>query len=298
MMCMAVICLGVGKGVERVSKILMPMLLVMLVAVTIFTFTLDGIGEGLAFYLVPKPEDLSADTFLGAVSQIFYSMSLAMGIMITYGSYMKKDVNIEHSARNIGLIDTGVAFFAGLMIVPAAFSFGMQDHSGMGLMFNALPMVFSQMPGGEFVAPVFFLLVVFAALTSAMSLAETAVSIFADHMHIHRKIAIGITTAIIIVLGIVCCLGFGPWMTNVPGDQGAGWLGIFDTMTNSLLMPIAAILTCFFIGYVIKTTAVEEELEINGTFKSKKLFEVMIKYICPLCLAAILISGMYATFFG
>ncbi len=295
-LCMIVICLGVGKGVERVSKILMPILLVMLLAVTAFTFTLDGIGDGLAFYLVPRIEDLSSDTFLGAVSQIFYSMSLAMGIMITYGSYMKKDVNIEHSARNIGLIDTGVAFLAGLMIVPAAFSFGMEDQKGMGLMFVALPKVFDQMPGGEIVAPIFFLLVVFAALTSAMSLAETTVSIFSDRMHVSRKVAIGITSAIIIGLGTVCCLGFGPWMTDIRGDQGAGWLGIFDTMTNSLLMPIVAILTCVFIGYVIKTAVIEDELEINGQFKSKKLFRIMIKFICPICLAAILISGIYGTF--
>ncbi len=295
-LCMFVICLGVGKGVERVSKILMPLLLVMLFIVTGFTFTLDGIGDGLAFYLVPKVEDLSYDTFLGATSQIFYSMSLAMGIMITYGSYMKKDVNIEHSARNIGLIDTSVAFLAGLMIVPAAYSFGMQDSSGMGLMFNALPMVFNQMPGGEIVAPIFFLLVVFAALTSAMSLAETSVSIFRDRMHVSRPVAIGITSAIIIGLGLVCCLGFGPWMTDVPGDQGAGWLGIFDTLTNSLLMPVVAILTCFFIGYVIKTVTIEEELEINGPFRSKNLFRVMVRYVCPLCLLAILASGIYGTF--
>ena len=297
-LCIIVINLGVSRGIEKVSKILMPMLLVMLLIVTAFTFTLDGIGDGLAFYLVPKFEDLSYDTFLGAVSQIFYSMSLAMGIMITYGSYMKKDVNIEHSARNIGLIDTGVAFLAGLMIVPAAFCFGFQDSSGMGLMFNALPMVFHQMPMGEIVAPVFFLLVVFAALTSAMSLAETAVSIFKDRMHVSRTVAVGIVSAIILGLGLVCCLGFGPWMTNVPGDQGAGWLGIFDTLTNSILMPIAAILTCFFIGFVVKTALIEEEIEINGEFRSKKLFRVMIKYVCPLCLLAILISGMYGTFFA
>ena len=297
-LCIIVINLGVSRGIEKVSKILMPMLLVMLLIVTAFTFTLDGIGDGLAFYLVPKFEDLSYDTFLGAVSQIFYSMSLAMGIMITYGSYMKKDVNIEHSARNIGLIDTGVAFLAGLMIVPAAFCFGFQDSSGMGLMFNALPMVFHQMPMGDIVAPVFFLLVVFAALTSAMSLAETAVSIFKDRMHVSRTVAVGIVSAIILGLGLVCCLGFGPWMTDVPGDQGAGWLGIFDTLTNSILMPIAAILTCFFIGFVVKTALIEEEIEINGEFRSKKLFRVMIKYVCPLCLLAILISGMYGTFFA
>ena len=134
-------------------------------------------------------------------------------------------------------------------------------------------------------------------LTSAMSLAETAVSIFMDRMHVSRPVAGVITMAIIIGLGLVCCLGFGPWMTNVPGDQGAGWLGIFDTLTNSFLMPITAILTCIFIGFVVKTTVLEEEIELNGPFKAKMVFRVMIKYICPLCLLAILISGMYGTFF-
>ena len=117
-------------------------------------------------------------------------------------------------------------------------------------------------------------------------------------MHVGRPVAIAITSAIILFLGVVCCLGFGPWMTDVPGDQGAGWLGIFDTLTNSILMPIAAILTCIFIGYVIKTVAIEEELETNGPFRSKKLFRVMIKFVCPICLLAILVSGMYGTFFA
>ena len=295
--CMFIVSLGVKRGVEGASRILMPLLLLMLVVVTVFTFTLDGIGDGLEFYLIPKADDFSPRTLLAAVSQVFYSLSLSAGVVIAYGSYMKKDVNIERSARSIVMMDIGVAFISGLMIVPAAFAFGFEDKNGMGLMFEALPRVFSQMPGGEFVAPIFFLLVVFAAITSAMSMAESGVSMFIDHVHVSRRTSVLIVSAITMTLGVICCLGFGPWMTDVPGDQGAGWLGIFDTITNSFLMPVVAILACIFVGYVIKTTVLEEEIELNGEFRMKKVFRVMIRYVCPVLLLAILGSGIYSTYF-
>ena len=216
-----------------------------------------------------------------------------MGIMITYGSYMKKQDSIERSARNISLIDTVVAIMAGLMIVPPAYIFGFGDSKGMGLMFVALPQVFEQMPGGEFVAPVFYLLVIFAALTSAVSLLETVVSVFIDGVKVRRQISIAISSALLLIIGIIVVLGFGPLMTDLsPFDQGAGWLGIFDTLTNSFLMPIVAILTCLFIGYVVKISFISEEVESEGNaFMFKKPFEYMIKFVCPLCLGSILIFG-------
>ena len=155
-MCIGCIVLGVDRGIERLSKILMPLLLIMMIGIIIYEFTLPNIWDGVNFYLNPDVSKLSAGTFLGAISQIFYSMSLAMGIMITYGSYMKKDVSIERSARNISAIDTSVAILAGLMIIPAAFTQGLGDSSGMGLMFVALPQVFESMPAGEIVAPIFY----------------------------------------------------------------------------------------------------------------------------------------------
>ena len=298
MLCIMCVVVGVDKGIEKLSKVLMPLLLVMMVGITIYEFTLPGIWDGVVFYLNPDVSKLSGGTVLGAVSQIFYSMSLAMGIMITYGSYMKKDVSIEKSTRNISLIDTIVAIMAGLMIVPAAYSMGLGDSKGMGLMFMSLPQVFEQMPAGDFIAPIFYLLVLFAALTSAVSLLETVVSVFVDLKKVRRNLSIGISSVLLILLGIVSVMGFGPWMTNIGAfDQGAGWLGIFDTLTNSILMPIIAILTCLFIGYVIKINVITDEVEAEGNaFKSKRIFEYMIKYICPICLAAILVFGMLDMF--
>ena len=292
-LCLLCVIVGVDKGIEKVSKVLMPMLLIMMIAITIYELTLPGIWDGIVYYFNPDVSKLNGGTFLGAISQIFYSMSLAMGIMITYGSYMKKDVSIEKSARNISLIDTTVAILAGLMIVPPAYIFGFGDSAGMGLMFVALPQVFAQMPAGEFVAPVFYLLVVFAALTSAVSLLETVVSVFIDGAKVKRKMSIIISSVLLFVIGVIVVLGFGPLMTDLsPFDQGAGWLGILDTLTNSFLMPIVAILTCVFIAYVVKVSFVTDEVESEGNaFMFKRPFEYMIKYICPICLAAILIFG-------
>jgi len=179
------------------------------------------------------------------------------------------------------------------MIVPPAYIFGFGDSKGMGLMFVALPQVFEQMPGGEIVAPVFYLLVVFAALTSAVSLLETVVSVFIDGAKVRRQVSIVLSSALLLIIGIIVVLGFGPLMTDLsPFDQGAGWLGIFDTITNSFLMPIVAILTCLFIGYVVKVSFISDEIESEGNaFVFKRPFEYMIKYVCPLCLAAILIFG-------
>ena len=298
MLCVFCVVVGVDRGIEKLSKILMPLLLFMMIGITIYEFTLPGFWDGVVFYLNPDVSKLSGGTFLGAISQIFYSMSLAMGIMITYGSYMKKDVSIEKSTRNISVIDTVVAILAGFMIVPAAFSMGLGDSKGMGLMFMSLPQVFAQMPAGEIIAPIFYLLVLFAALTSAVSLLETVVSVFVDLKKIRRNDSIGISAVLLVLLGIVSVMGFGPWMTNIGAfDQGAGWLGIFDTVTNSILMPVIAILTCVFVGYVIKVHVITDEVEAEGNaFVSKRVFEYMIKYICPICLAAILIFGLLDMF--
>lgn len=296
------VALGVDKGIEKVSKVLMPLLLIMMIGITIYTFTISNIWDGIVYYLNPDVSKLQAGTFLGAVSQIFYSMSLAMGIMITYGSYMKKDVSIEKSARNVSLIDTVVAILAGFMIIPASVALLPEGSdlslSGMGLMFTTLPNVFSSMgAAGNIIAPIFYLLVMFAAMTSAVSLLETVVSEFIDVTKYKRQIAIIASSAILVVLGVITVLGFGPLSTNIAIDQGVGWLGIFDTITNSFLMPIVAILTCIFIGYVIKVHVITDEVKENGhAFKSERLFIIMIKYICPICLVAILISGTLATF--
>lgn len=294
------VAIGVDKGIEKLSKILMPALLVMILGITAYEMTLPGIWDGIVYYLNPDVSKLSAGTFLGAISQIFYSMSLAMGIMITYGSYMKKDTNIEGSARNISLIDTIVAILAGLMIIPAAYAISpdLAGSKGMGLMFVSLPQVFAGMPGGmgNIIAPIFYLLVIFAALTSAVSLLETVVSVFIDGAKVKRKVSVVVASIILLALGFVTVFGFANPEIFSPLDQGAGWLGIFDSITNNFMMPIAAIATCLFIGYVVKVSFIDEEVAINGEFKSKKLFNAMIKYVCPIFLASILIVAILGLF--
>lgn len=296
-LCILCIAIGVEKGIEKLSRILMPALLLMMFGIIIYEFVaVDGIWDGLDYYLNPDINDLSGGTFLGAISQTFYSMSLAMGIMITFGSYMKKEVSIETSARNVCIIDTVVAVLAGLMIIPSAVALAGEgsNMSGMGLMFITLPQVFEQMPGGGFIAPVFYLLVIFAALTSAVSLLETVNSVVMDGAKFDRKKSVPIASILVLFIGTLVVLGFGPLYTDFhPFDQEAGILGILDTLTNSVMMPIAAILFCIFVGYVIKLTLITDEVKSEGnSFVTENYFTIMIKYVCPVLLALILVLGL------
>ncbi|MDO5590686.1 MAG: sodium-dependent transporter [Lachnospiraceae bacterium] len=289
-----VVC-GVEKGIEKVSKFMMPILVVLTLFVSIYGLTIDGAMEGLSYYLKPHMADVSAKTILAAMGQLFYSMSLAMGIMITYGSYMKKDNHLESSVRQIEIFDTGVAFLAGLMIIPAVFAFSGGDRSalsaGPGLMFITLPKVFDSMKFSGIVGTVFFLLVFFAALTSAISLMETIVSILRDKLGWTRKGTCIFVTVLALIMGVPSSLGFGPlsfisWM-------GMSVLDIMDFVSNSILMPIVAFFTCIFIGFVIKPSSIAEEVKVtDGTFKGEKLFTIMIKWIAPIFLVLILGSSI------
>lgn len=276
---------GVEQGIEKVSKFMMPILVLLTLFVALYGLTIDGAMDGLSYYLKPHMADVSAKTILAAMGQLFYSMSLAMGIMITYGSYMKKENHLESSVRQIEIFDTGVAFLAGLMIIPAVFSFSGGDSSalqaGPGLMFITLPKVFGNMKFGNVVGTVFFLLVFFAALTSAISLMETIVSILRDKLGWTRKGTCVFVTILALVMGVPSSLGFGPlsfisWM-------GMSVLDIMDFVSNSVLMPIVAFFTCIFIGFVIKPSTIADEVKVtDGTFKGEKLFAVMIKWIAPI----------------
>ena len=289
-----VIC-GVEKGIEKVSKFMMPILVVLTLIIAVYGLTLDGAMDGLIYYITPHMADVSAKTILAAMGQLFYSMSLAMGIMITYGSYMKKDNHLEQSVRQIELFDTGIAFLAGLMIIPAVFAFSGGDKSalsaGPGLMFMTLPKVFASMRFGGVIGTIFFLLVLFAALTSAISLLETIVSIFMDKFHTERKKTCIIVTAVALLMGIPSSLGFGPlsfisWM-------GMSILDIMDFVSNSVLMPIVAFFTCIFIGFFIKPKSIADEVKVtDGTFKAEKMFTVIIKWIAPIFLILILGSSV------
>ncbi len=293
-----VVLSGVQKGIERISKVLMPILVVLTIVIAIYGLTLDGAIDGLLYYITPHMSDVSAMTFLAAMGQMFFSMSLAMGIMITYGSYMKKDENLESSVHQIEIFDTGIAFLAGLMIVPAVYAFSGGDpdalSAGPGLMFITLPKVFDSMPFGGFVGVIFFLLVFVAALTSGISLMEAIVSEFRDKFGWSRRFTCFIVAAIALIIGIPCSLGFGP--LDVISFMGMSILDFLDFISNSILMPIVALCTCLFIGYVIKPQAIIDEVETDGVkFGAKKMFTVIIKWIAPIFLVLILLSSIADT---
>ena len=293
-----IVMLGVEKGIEKVSKVMMPVLVALSLFIAIYVCCIDGAGAGLAYYLIPNFENFSIMTVVAAMGQLFYSMSLAMGIMITYGSYMKKDVSIESSAHQIEIFDTGIAFLAGLMIIPAVFAFSGGDPSalnaGPGLMFITLPKVFANMWGGQVMGTVFFLLVLLAALTSSISLMETVVSVLCDKLKWNRKLTCLVVFIGSVVLGLLSIFGYGIWANfKLIGMQ---MLDFFDFITNSVLMPITALFTAIFIGYIIKPKSVIEEVEVSGKFRFKGLFVVMIKYVAPIFLLIILASSVLSAF--
>ena len=289
-----VIMLGVKKGIEKLSKFLMPLLVVLTIGIAIYALTLPNAMEGVKYYLIPDFSKFSILTVAGAMSQLFYSMSIAMGIMVTYGSYTRDDVNLNKSVNLIEFFDTLVALLAGLMIIPAVYIFSGEEglsSQGAGLMFMTLPKVFQQMPGGNIIALLFFILVFFAAITSSISVMEAIVSSLMDKFHLKRIPCCLIVIGICLLLGIPSSLGNGLW-ANIK-ILGMDFLTFFDYISNSILMPIVAFCTCILVGWVIKPKALTDEITKNGEkFGRKKLFNVMIKYIAPICLLFIFVTGI------
>ena len=288
-----IVLFGVQKGIEKVSKVMMPVLVVLMIFVITYTFiTTDGVWDGIVYYIKPDFSKFSYMTVVSAIGQLFYSMSLAMGIMITFGSYMKKEISIEKSVHQIEIFDTGIAFLAGLMIVPACVAYDpSQISKGPGLMFGVLPKIFDNMPGGAFVGAAFFLMVLLAALTSSISLMETVVSTVQDKWKLGRRLSLVIVLVISILLGLLSCFGYSIW-SGVKVFGKLQFLDFFDFITNSVMMPIVALLTCVFITFIIKTKTIDDEVALSGEFKMKRLFNVMIPYIAPICLLVILVFAI------
>ena len=290
-----VVFFGVEKGIEKVSKVMMPILIAFILFIVIYTLcTLDGALDGVLYYITPDFSKFSVMTIVAALGQLFYSMSLAMGIMITFGSYMKKDISIEKSIHQIEIFDTGIAFLSGLMIVPAVFAFSGGDEAALGkgpsLMFVTLPKIFETMPGGDIIGALFFIMVFFAAITSSISLMETIVSIVMDKAGLSRRVSCIIVFAGVILLGLPSTLGYSVWSeVKVLGFQ---FLDFFDFISNSVIMPIIAFITCIFVGYFIKPKTVIEEAQLEKKPFTAKLFTVMIRYIAPVCIIAILVSSI------
>ena len=300
MFTLVIIYAGVQNGIERVSKIMMPILIVLSVIIAIYSVTRPGAIEGVKYFLVPNVKNFSWMTVVAAMGQMFYSLSIAMGILVTFGSYMRKDTSIEDSTRNVEIFDTAIAMMAGLMIIPAVFAFSGGDpdtlQAGPSLMFITIPKVFANMGFGTAVGILFFVLVLFAAVTSSIALTESAVSTFEDELGWGRKKATVLTGVIMIALGTLSCLGYGPLdFVKIIGMQ---FLDFFDFLTNSVMMPIAALMTSLLVSRVIGVDKIEEEIRHGeSAFRRKKIFVVMIKYVCPI-FALIILASSVANAFG
>ena len=306
-----VVYMGVNSGIERMSKIMMPILLILIMGIAGFSLTLshtDAQGvtrtgmQGLAIYVIPNLEGITFSKFLSvlmdAMGQLFYSISVAMGIMIAYGSYVKKETNLVKSVNQIEIFDTLVAFLAGLMIVPAVYTFmGTEGMAaGPSLMFVSLPKVFDAMGGiGTAVGIAFFVMVVFAALTSSISLMEAVVASFMDKFHLQRKAAVLSVAALTAALGIVVCLGYNVFYfeLTLPNGSVGQVLDVMDYVSNFVMMPVVAIATCILVGWVIKPQSIIEEVTHNGiVFGREKLYVVMVKVVTPLMLSLLLLQSL------
>lgn len=307
-----VIILGVNKGIENFSKVLMPVLILLVLGIAVFSLTIshtdaDGVTrtglEGFRIYVVPDLSGITLKGFfsvlLDAMGQLFFSLSVAMGIMVTYGSYVKDDANLVRSINQIEIFDTLVAFLAGVMIIPAVFTFmgreGM-EASGPSLMFVSLPKVFSAMGGiGNVIGGLFFAMVLFAALTSAISVMEAVVSSLMDKFRWSRLKASLIEMAVALAAGIVVCLGYNKWYfeLELPNGAIAQILDIMDYLSNNLFMPLVAIGTCILVGWLLKPKAVIDEVEKTGDrFGRRGLYVVMVKFIAPVLLVILFLKSV------
>ena len=305
--CAIIIFKGVSAGIERSSKILMPILFLLIIAISIYSLTIKSDTatglDGLKVYLIPNLEGITVKSFfyivMDALGQLFFSLSVAMGIMIAYGSYVPDDANLVKSINQIEFFDTFVAFLAGVMIIPAVYVFMGKDglsEAGPSLMFISLPKVFAQMgPVGNVVGTVFFAMVLFAALTSAVSILEAVVSSFMDGFGISRQKATTIETGFALIIGLAVCFGYNLFYFEYPLPNGTTGqlLDIFDYVSNNIMMPIVSISTCTLIGWVLKPKSViDEATKNNEKFGRKHLYVVMIKFVAPAFLLVLLLMSL------
>ncbi|MCR5189696.1 MAG: sodium-dependent transporter [Treponema sp.] len=301
---------GVENGIEKFSKILMPILVVIILFISIYTMfikTTDANGvtrtgfQGVAYYLIPNFEGLTFRKFLSvcldAMGQLFYSLSIAMGIMIAFGSYMKKDVNLGKSVNQIALFDTVIAFLAGLMIIPSVYVFkGVEGMSeGSSLMFVSLPEIFNSLGVfGNILGAIFFIMVLFAALTSSVSILEAIVSSMMDRKKWTRKKASLVMAGLTFIVSIIVCLGFNVFYFSVqlPNGSKGQLLDVLDYTSNNILMPVTSLLTCILAGWICKPKSMIDEITFNGEkFRRRGLYIVMIKFIAPVLLFILLLTS-------
>ena len=308
----AIVFAGVEKGIEKFSKILMPILVVMVIGIAIFSLTLKHTGDdgvvrtglqGLKVYLIPDFSNVTVKsifvTLMDAMGQLFFSISVAMGIMVTYGSYAKSDTNLIKSINQIEIFDTAIALLAGLMIVPTVFTFmGAEGMTaGPGLIFVSLPKVFDAMgPIGSVIAPVFFLIVAFAAITSSVSVMEAIVSSLMDATGFGRRKSAILVMLYTLVAGTIVCLGYNLlyFEVTLPNGSVGQILDILDYLSNNIFMPLVALLTSILIGWVVKPQIIIDEVTQQGKYKfgRKQLYVIMIKFVVPVMLLLLLLQAV------
>ena len=297
----AVVAMGVEKGIERFNKILMPLLVLMCIAICIYCFFLPNAREGLCYYLLADTSKFSYMTVVAAMGQLFFSLSIAMGIMVTYGSYMRKEDNLVKNVNQVEIFDTGVALLAGLMIIPAVVAFGGKEAAeaaGPGLVFCTMPKVFASFPGGRIVAIVFFLLVLFAAATSAISLLETNVQTFGQELNMSRKRAVIVGFVEIVMLGIITILGYSV-LSNVhplafiERYKGMDILDTMDFIANNLIMPLGAIFTTILVTAVIGLERFCKEVDPTGKqWKRCSIFQFCMCVVVIPCLLVVMLNSI------
>lgn len=283
---------GLKKGIERISNLLTPLLFVLLIAFCINSLTLPDAASGLRFLFVPDFSAITPSVVLGAMGQAFFSLSLGVGTLITYSSYFDHDVKLVKSASIVAVLDTAFAVLAGIIIFPALFSFGMEPEAGPKLVFEVLPAVFAQMPGGSVWATMFFFLLFVASITSTISMAEIAISFFKEEKHMSREKATAVCIAIAMVFGTLCALSFGPL-------SGATLFGmtifsLFDFATANLLMPVCGIFFSIFVGWMMDSNTVTAQLTNRGALRlgCRKAIIVVLRYVAPAAVFAVLVFNL------
>lgn len=291
---------GVAAGIEKFSKILLPALFILIIVIVIRSVTLEGGMAGIKYFFVPDWSDIDTlpkfgNVVVAAMGQVFFSLSLGMGTMITYGSYLKKDSNMQKSAVIVPVLDSIIAILAGLAILPAVFAFGFEPSAGPGLLFETLPKVFTAMPFGIVFGALFFILVFFAAITSAVSLLEVVTSFCIDNLHMKRKPAAVLVSAAMAVIGTFAALSFG-----VLGDVKLFGSTLFDFMvflSDKVIMPIGGMLMCIFVGYIWGVDNIAIEISNGGVlpFRWKTLFSIILRYVAPALIFIIFMTSLFTS---
>ncbi len=287
-----VIALGVQKGIERSAKVLMPLLFVILIALSIHSLLMPGGGEGLRFFFQPDFSKVTPSTFLVALGQAFFSLSIGIGTMVTYASYFKPETNLRHTALNVTILDTLVAILAGVMIFPAVFSVGIEPTSGPSLVFITLPSIFNGMPLSMVWSAVFFLLLVVAALTSTISLHEVITAYLHEEWHMSRRAAAWSTTAATALLGAVASLSVGVWSGCTL--FGLNLFDLLDYVTANILLPLGGFFTCIFVGWRLDSQVLKDQITNHGQLKFRiyRVFILLLRYLCPIVVLLVFLDNL------